>query len=117
MSARSCATFANHGREVAAADDSVNNYKAVNRLVHERARKSAISHWHGESQPSIAPLVRLVHSFDTFCSKVATNAQTTLVLLFINPPKTTLNGMCIMNATPAPRGESRNRVAKLKCGS
>ena len=116
MSARSCATFANHGREVAAADDSVNNYKAVNRLVHERARKSAISHWHGESQPSIAPLVRLVHSFDTFCSKVATNAQTTLVLLFINPPKTTLNGMCIMNATPAPRGESRNRVAKLKCG-
>ena len=116
MSARSCATFANHGREVAAADDSVNNYKAVNRLVHERARKSAISHWHGESQPSIAPLVRLVYR-STLFSKVATNAQTTLVLLFINPPKTTLNGMCIMNATPAPRDESRNRAAKLKCGS
>ena len=67
MSARSCATLANQGRDVAAADDSVslcqvreNDYKAVNRPVHERARKSAISHWHGESQPSIAPLVRLV---------------------------------------------------------
>ena len=67
-------TLANQRRDVAAADDSVslcqvreNDYKAVNRLVHERARKSAISHWHGESQPSIAPLVRLVYSFDTFC--------------------------------------------------
>ena len=109
---------------MAAADDSVslcqvreNDYKAVNRPMHERARKSAISHWHGESQPSIAPLVRLVYRSTLFVlEKVATNAQTTLVLLFINPPKTTLNGMCIMNATPAPRGESRNRVAKLKCG-
>ena len=74
---------------MAAADDSVNNYKAVNRLVHERARKSAISHWHGESQPSIAPLVRLVYSFDTFCSNFKgchERTNTTLVLLFINPP-------------------------------
>ena len=108
MSARSCATLANQGRDVAAADDSVslcqvreNDYKAVNRPVHERARKSAISHWHGESQPSIAPLVRLVHSFKG-CHE---RTNTTLVLIFINPQKTTLNGMCIMNATPDPRGE------------
>ena len=87
MSARSCATFANHGREVAAADDSVNNYKAVNRLVHERARKSAISHWHGESQPSIAPLVRLVYRSTLFVQRLPRTTNTALVLLFINHPK------------------------------
>jgi hypothetical protein len=94
MSARSCATLANQGRDVAAADDSVslcqvreNDYKAVNRPVHERARKSAISHWHGESQPSIAPLVRLVHSFDTFCSKVATNVQTQRLFFYLLTPQ------------------------------
>ena len=94
---------------MAAADDSVNNYKAVNRLVHERARKSAISH--GESQPTIAPSI--FHGVPRTCKQEVKR----LFDYFINPPKTTLNGMCIMNATPDLRGESRNRAAKLKCGS
>ena len=62
MSARSCATFADH--------DHGRDYKAVNRPVHGRARKSAISHWHGESQPSIAPLVRLVYRSTLFVQRL-----------------------------------------------